>query len=42
LNSLIWTFASKHFYSRTKVVKIATLLTIIIFNERFMAILKVI
>jgi len=42
LNSLIWTFAPKHLDSETKIVKIATFLAIIIFNEGFLSILKVI
>ncbi|EFN60795.1 hypothetical protein EAG_06401, partial [Camponotus floridanus] len=36
------TFAPKHFHSGTKIVEIATFLAIIIFNERFITILKVI
>jgi len=42
LNSLIWTFAPKHFHSGAKIVETATFLAIIIFNEGFMTILKVI
>lgn len=41
LNSLIWTFAPKHIHSGTKIVEIATFLAVIIFNEGFMPILKV-
>ncbi|XP_026471717.1 uncharacterized protein LOC113375996, partial [Ctenocephalides felis] len=41
LNSLIWTFAPKHLHSGPKIVEIASYLAIIIFNEGFQGILKV-
>lgn len=41
INSLIWTFAPKHLHSGTKVVEIATFLAVIIFNEGFDGIAKV-
>lgn len=41
LNSLIWTFAPKHLHSGPRIVEIANFLAVIIFNEGFTAILKV-
>lgn len=41
LNALIWTFAPKHLHSGAKVVEIATFLAVIIFNEGFNGILKI-
>jgi len=38
---LIWSFALKHLHSGPKIVNLATFLAIIIFNEGFMPILKV-
>ncbi|GFS93882.1 uncharacterized protein TNCV_5053371 [Trichonephila clavipes] len=40
-NSLIWTFAPKHLHSSPKIVEIATYLCVIIFNEGFVGVLKV-
>jgi len=42
LNSLIWTFAPRHLHSWAKIVEIATFLAVVIFNEGFMPILKII
>lgn len=41
LNSLICTFAPKHIHSEPKIVEIATFIAIIIFNDGFMPILKI-
>ncbi|XP_066590769.1 uncharacterized protein [Prorops nasuta] len=41
LNSLIWTFAPKHLHSGAKVVELATYLAVLIFNEGFQPILKI-
>ena len=41
LNSLIWTFAPKHIHCGPKIVQIATFLAVIIFNEGFLPILKI-
>lgn len=40
LNSLIWTYSPKHLHSGPKVVEIATMFAVIIFNEGFKGILK--
>jgi len=40
-NLLIWTFAPKHIYSRPKIVEIAAFLAVIIFNEDFLPLLKI-
>jgi len=41
LNSLIWTFAPKTLYSEPKVIELATFLAVIIFNDGFKGMLKV-
>ncbi|XP_023289129.1 uncharacterized protein LOC111674127 [Orussus abietinus] len=41
LNSLIWSFALKNLHSGTRIVDIVTFLAVIIFNEGFNGILKV-
>ncbi|GFV21193.1 histone-lysine N-methyltransferase SETMAR [Trichonephila clavipes] len=41
INSLIWTFVPKHLLSGPKIFEIATFLYVIIFNEDFVGVLKV-
>jgi len=41
LNSLIWTFAPKHLHSGVQIVQIATFLAVVIFNEGFQGIIKI-
>ncbi|KYN11782.1 hypothetical protein ALC57_16060 [Trachymyrmex cornetzi] len=41
LNALIWNFAPKHLHCVAKTIEIATFLAVIIFNEGFLPILKV-
>ena len=41
LNSLIWTFALKHIHAGTQTIQISIFLAVCIFNEGFIAILKI-
>ena len=41
INSLIWTFAPKHLHCGKKTVKISNFLAVVIFNEGFRKILKI-
>ncbi|XP_014472349.1 PREDICTED: uncharacterized protein LOC106743225 isoform X2 [Dinoponera quadriceps] len=41
LNSLIWTFAPKHLHSGAQIVQIATFLAVVILNEGFQGIIKI-
>ena len=41
LNSLIWTFAPKHIHAGTQTIQISTFLAVCIFNEGFIATLKI-